>query len=89
MRLFILCPVPIAAGIILFITMPLSTRNSFMNKLSISMPICFALATAESRSFLIGSPARFAKKSSWATASATLLPLINPATKRTFLGDCL
>ena len=29
------------------------------------------------------------KKSSSATASTTLFPLISPATRRTFLGDCL
>ena len=34
-------------------------------------------------------PARFAKKSNSAIASATLFPFISWATNRTFLGDCL
>src|SRR3989344_2662770 len=62
-RLFILCPVPMAAGIILFITIPLSTRNSLIIRFSASIPICFAFATADKRSFFKGSPARFARKS--------------------------
>src|SRR6185369_13973232 len=88
-RLLIRCPLPIALGIILFIVMPLSTRNSFTNKLFASTPMDLALATAESKSFLIGNPARLAKKSSSAIASLTFFPFTKEATSRTFLGACL
>ena len=86
--MFILEALPLALGIILFKTIPLftvmfSTKRSLG---SIKELLEEALETAESTNFLSGKDALLGKVSSNKRASATLLPFMSSATRRTLRG---
>jgi len=80
---------PLDLGRLLFKTGPALTVIVFTVKFfsSAVLKSFLALLIADFRSFAIGLADFLAKKSSWARASFTFLPLIKPATTLVFLGE--